>query len=217
MEETTITEKEAMHLINPSLFLGEASCNSSECGASSTCETVNMSDGPEGRIFHIRGRRRKRKKNLTGWPAEKQRGKKKQVTKVNRIDENVPTNKCANIVASVKKDSEKADVDDRVEDVKKEVDSEQTSGLSRTESVEYQPCVRVTKMPDLSSSSSYYVAGISNNRRLRSSSLSSSPPTHSVPLPRKYPSLSADGLKRRASPRKCTGLQWNAWSTRRRR
>ncbi|PSN39391.1 hypothetical protein C0J52_22684 [Blattella germanica] len=267
MEESTSMNREAGACFNHSKFFYEFSCNSSDCGASSTCETVNLSDCPEGRFLHMRGRKRKRKKNLTGWPAEKQKGKKKQIIKVNRVDENVPVNddiseKCTSggklnspkredankcnsegsrntvdecergadkstdrVVASKDDSDGKGAKSDRSES---SVHEKRSAGLSRTDSMdssgghstsEYQPCVRMTKIPDINSSS-YYVAGISNNRRLRSSSLSSSPPSHSVPLPRKYPSLSTDGLKRRASPRKClsrASLQWNAWTARKQR
>ncbi|XP_069675973.1 protein chiffon-like isoform X2 [Periplaneta americana] len=303
VDEPVFMNKDCLsYLNNPSLHLGESSCNSSECGASSTCETITFSDGFEGRVLQIRGRKRKRKKNLTGWPAEKQRGKKK-TNKVNRIEEHGPsaddgTAKCVNvsdkltlsteerIASGVKRDncgsaekvideatvcrdklSEKSDRvgtcrDDSNNEVGKSVNNSASGGsepsivqekrasaLARTESVdstgghsssEYQPCVRMTKIPDIagvvvtslpnSSSSSYFVAGISNNRRLRSSSLSSSSPGISVPVQKRSPSVSSsDGLKRpvgsspskrRASPRKChprSGIQWSTWSARKRR
>lgn len=297
MDEPAILSKEPPGcLTNPSL-LGESSCNSSECGASSTCETLTFSDGPEGRIVRIHGRKRKRKKNLTGWPAEKQRGKRRLINKLNRIDENVlsgddANGKCVNVsdklhssaeekiaiggeVSKVSCKIEEGTVEtlgcndefdeksDRVGDCKEcdggkvvknsasepsVIQEKHVCVLSRTDSLEssgghssleFQPCVRVTKIPDIagvmvaslpisSSSSSYLVTGISNNRRLRSSSLSSSLPGTSVPVSKRSPSLSNEGFKRlgsspskrRASPRKClsrSGMQWSTWSARKRR
>jgi hypothetical protein len=299
MDEPAVINKDPTGCVtNLSLLLGESSCNSSECGASSTCETVTFSDGPEGKIMRIRGRKRKRKKNLTGWPADKQRGKRRLISKLNRIDESVllgddVCGKCVNVSdklhlsaeenittsSEVSKDGcgrvgevtvetvgchDKFDkTSDRVgvfregdggtvvENSASEpsvIQEKRASLLSRTGSLnsnghsssEYQPCVKVTKIPDIagvmvaslpisSSSSSHLVAGISNNRRLRSSSLSSSFPSSSVPVSKRSPSLSSDGLKRpivpstsqrRASPRKClprSGMQWSTWSARKRR
>lgn len=279
-------------------LLGESSCNSSECGASSTCETITFSDGPDGRIMRIHGRKRKRKKNLTGWPADKQKGKRRLLNKLSRVDDIVvlgdDTNgKCVNVADTLHLSVEEgiATANDlsnnecgRVEDGTGEIlvhldkcdrksdntgvckgadgvkvvnnsdiepsvtKEKRMSGLSRTgsldssghSSLEYQPCVRVTKMPDiagvavaslpiLSSSSSCTVAGISNSRRLRSSSLSSSLPAIPVPGSKSSLFLSGDSfkrpggssqLKRRASPRKCmsrSGMQWSTWSARKRR
>ncbi|KDR23669.1 uncharacterized protein LOC110834587 isoform X2 [Zootermopsis nevadensis] len=298
MDEPPVLNKDPVGcLTNPSL-LGESSCNSSECGASSTCETVTFSDGPEGRIVRIHGRKRKRKKNLTGWPAEKQRGKRRLVNKLNRVDERVLSGddahgKFVNVSDKLHSSAEEKIViasevikggcdrvkigtvetvgchnefdekSDRVGDCKEcdggkvvknsasepsVIQEKHVSIVSRTDSLEssgghssleFQPCVRVTKIPDIagvmvaslpisSSSSSYLVAGISNNRRLRSSSLSSSSPGTSVPVSKRSPSLSNDGFKRlgpspskrRASPRKCiprSGMQWSMWSARKRR
>jgi len=298
MDEPAVISKEATGCqANPS-FLGESSCNSSECGASSTCETITFSDGPDGRIMRIHGRKRKRKKNLTGWPADKQKGKRRLLSKLSRVDDCVvsgdDTNgKCLNAADKVHLSFEEGiaaanevtkNGGDRVEDGADEtvvhpdksdrksdstgvcrgadgvkvvnnstieptvIKEKQVSGLSRTgsldssghSSLEYQPCVRVTKIPDIagvpvaslpnsSSSSSCMVAGISNNRRLRSSSLSSSSPAISVPVSKSslFPSgnnfkrpAGSSQLKRRASPRKClsrSGMQWNTWSARKRR
>ncbi|GFG37187.1 hypothetical protein Cfor_09320 [Coptotermes formosanus] len=297
MDEPAVISKEHTGCqTNPSL-LGESSCNSSECGASSTCETITFSDGPDGRIMRIHGRKRKRKKNLTGWPADKQKGKRRLLSKLSRIDDSVvsgdDTNgKCVNVthkshlsvegsittasevnqngcgrvedgtgetVVHLDKCERKFDSmgfcrgDDGVKVVSNSpiespvVKEKRVSGLSRTgsldssghSSLEYQPCVRVTKIPDvagvtvaslpISSSSSCMVAGISNNRRLRSSSLSSSSPATSVPVSKSSILLSSDSfkrpggssqLKRRASPRKClsrSSMQWSTWSARKRR
>jgi hypothetical protein len=297
MDEPAVISKEPTGCqTNPSL-LAESSCNSSECGASSTCETIAFSDGPDGRIMRIHGRKRKRKKNLTGWPADKQKGKRRLLSKLSRVDESVvlcdDTNgKCVNVADELHLSAEEGittanEVNKngcgRVEDGTGEtvvhldkcgrksdstgicrgadgvkvvnnspieppvVKEKRVSGLSRTgsldssghSSLEYQPCVRVTKIPDIaggtvasvpiSSSSSCMVAGISNNRRLRSSSLSSSLPATSVPVSKSSLFLSSDNfkrpggssqLKRRASPRKClsrSSMQWSTWSARKRR
>lgn len=247
--------------------------------------------------MRIRGRKRKRKKNLTGLPVEKQRGKRRLINKLNRVDDNLllgddANGKCVNVSDKLHSSAEesiavgsemsKCSCDkveegtaetvvcndefdkksDRVGDCKEcdggkvvknfaiersVVQEKHMSVPSRTDSLEssgahssleFQPCVRVTKIPDItgvvvaslpiSSSSSYMVAGISNNRRLRSSSLSSSSPSTSVPVSKRSPSLSSDGIKRlgssppkrRASPRKClprSGMQWSTWSARKRR
>jgi hypothetical protein len=296
MEEPAIMNKDPTGcLSNPSLLLGESSCNSSECGASSTCETVTFSDGPDGRIVRIRGRKRKRKKNLTGWPAEKQRGKRRLINKLNKIDECVVSGddanaKCVNVsnklyssaeenistASEVNEDScgrvgegtvdsvESYDKSDKRSDrlaiykegdggkvVKSEpsfIQEKRVSPLARTGSLDsggghsslvYQPCVRVTKIPNIagfkvtslpvSSSASYLVTGTSNNRRLRSSTLSSSPLGTSLPVSRRGLSLSSDVLKRpigssqskrRASVRKNlprSGMHWHTWSDRKRR
>lgn len=69
--------------------LREMSCNSSECGASSTCDTITYSDAPEGRQG-IRGKRRKRKKNRTGWPVDKQKFRRKFYLRFKKSNENTP-------------------------------------------------------------------------------------------------------------------------------
>lgn len=298
MDEPAILNKDPPGCLNNQSFLGESSCNSSECGASSTCETVTFSDGPEGRIVRIRGRKRKRKKNLTGWPVEKQKGKRRLINKLNRVDGNVlsgddANGRCVNVSDKLHSSAEEKiafagevsrgncgkvqegtgetvgchdefdEKSDRVADCKEcdggkviknsasepsVIQEKHMSVLSRTDSLEpsggcssleFQPCVRVTKIPDIagvtvaslpisSSSSSCLVAGISNNRRLRSSSLSSSSPDTSVPVSKRSSSLSSDSFKRlgsspskrRASPRKClprSGMQWSPWSARKRR
>ncbi|KAK7792846.1 hypothetical protein R5R35_004421 [Gryllus longicercus] len=53
-------------------------CNSSEC-ASSTGETAHYSD-----MIRVRGKKRKRKKNMTGWPVEKQKLKRRLLLKLAR-------------------------------------------------------------------------------------------------------------------------------------
>ncbi|PNF13725.1 hypothetical protein B7P43_G14216 [Cryptotermes secundus] len=297
MEEPAVINKDPTGCLSNLSLLGESSCNSSECGASSTCETITFSDGPDGRIMRIRGRKRKRKKNLTGWPADKQRGKRRLISKLNRVDESVVSSdasgKCVNVSNKLYSSAEEniatasgvnEDCGGRIEEgtvetvecynksdrrsdrleVYKEghggkvvkssasepsvIQEKRVSALSRTGSLdsggghsllEYQPCVRVTKIPDIagvtvaslpvSSSSSYLIAGISNNRRLRSSTLSSSPPSTSLPVSKKGLSLSSDILKRpiasfqanrRASLRKSlprSGMHWSTWSDRKRR
>ncbi|XP_049780091.1 uncharacterized protein LOC126176938 isoform X1 [Schistocerca cancellata] len=74
----------------------EMSCNSSECGASSTCDTIAYSDVPEGRQG-IRGKRRKRKKNRTGWPVDKQKFRRKFYLRFKKSNENIPVQHSDNV------------------------------------------------------------------------------------------------------------------------
>ncbi|XP_066993801.2 uncharacterized protein [Anabrus simplex] len=70
----------------------ESSCNSSECGASSTCETI-VSDLPDSTVKLPNKKKKRKRKNLTGWPAEKAKSKKKIPRKIDKGNENLPKNK----------------------------------------------------------------------------------------------------------------------------
>lgn len=78
-EEVSFSGRECVNCgseVISSSNLIETSCNGSEYEASSTCETVVYSDAPESKLT-LPGRKRKRKKNRTGWPVGKKRIYKK--------------------------------------------------------------------------------------------------------------------------------------------